>query len=115
MIFIRDIILFLVAWILFFPVTIINFFIVCDPKGYFFSSARNLDIYANREFRSLWDKTLKVPSGYMFGVQGETISSALGKNKRDGTLTKIGKGLCWVLNLLDKNHVEKSIRDSCTL
>lgn len=49
--------------------------------------------------------------GYKFGFIDETISSVLGKNKRDNTLTLLGKALCFVLNLIDKNHVEKSIEN----
>lgn len=49
--------------------------------------------------------------GYKFGFIDETISSVLGKNKRDNTLTCLGKILCFILNLLDKNHVEKSIEN----
>jgi 8-oxo-dGTP diphosphatase len=39
----------------------------------------------------------------------ETISSVLGKNKKANTLSKIGKGLDWILDILDKNHSIKSI------
>ena len=105
-----NILLFLIAWLLFLPLTIWNYFLV-KQKGYFRSSALSLDIYANREFRTLWNKTLRIESGYSFGKEGETISSALGKNERDGTLTKTGKSLVWVLNKLDKNHCQKSIQE----
>ena len=62
------------------------------------------DIWANFEFRTLWNTKLRIDGGYEFGKTGETISSALGKNERDKTLTKTGK-------LLDKNHCEKSIKE----
>lgn len=101
-------ILFLIAWILILPITIINYFLVRD-KGYFRSTALNMDIWANREFRTLWNKILRTEQGYKFGVVGETISSALGKNERDNTLTKTGKVLVWILNKIDKNHCIKSI------
>jgi len=52
-------ILFLIAWILLLPITIINFIVVKNKKGYFRSTALNIDIFANREFRTLWNKTLK--------------------------------------------------------
>ena len=45
----------------------------------------------------------------IFGDPDETISSVLGKNKRDGTLTKTGKILAAILDKLDKNHTIKSI------
>ena len=93
---------------MFLPLTIWNYFLV-NQKGYFRSSALSLDKYANREFRTLWNKYLRTESGYHFGEIGETISSALGKNERDNTLTKTGKRLVWLLNKLDKNHAFKSI------
>jgi len=104
-------ILFLTAYGLFLPLTFINFFNVEDKKGYFRSSALNLDIFANYEFRTTWNKYLRTENGYRFGKKGETISSALGKNQRDNTLTKKGKILCRILNTFDKNHCKNSIND----
>ena len=49
---------------------------------------------------------------YKFGVDGETISSALGKNQLMGTLTKEGKMLVNILNKLEKNHCVKWIDES---
>lgn len=93
------------------PLTVLNFFFVKNKKGYFRSSAVNLDKYANREFRTLWNKTLKKENGYKFGNENETISSALGKNERDKTLTKTGKVLVWILDKIDNNHSIKSINE----
>ena len=74
------------------PLTIINRRYV-DEKygntdGYWQSTAKNIDIWANKEFRATWNAKLIIPSGYKFGIEGETISSALGKNELMGTLTK---------------------------
>jgi hypothetical protein len=102
--------LFIIAYILYLPLSFINFLLVRD-RGYFMSSAVNLDKFANREFRTLWNKTLRLENGYHFGNVNETISSALGKNERDGTLSTAGKCLVWVLDKLDKNHCQKSIDD----
>lgn len=101
-------ILFLIAYILFLPMTFINFFTV-RKKGYFRSTAVNIDIFANREFRATWNKHLITFGGYKFGKPGETISSALGKNKKQETLSKKGKLLCRILDLIDKDHCIKSI------
>ena len=103
--------LFITAYILFFPLTIWNYFIVEKKKGYFRSSALSLDIYANKEFRSLWNRYLKTGKGYSFGVTRETISSALGKNERDKTLTKKGKILVKLLNWIDEDHCKDSINN----
>jgi len=54
---------------------------------------------------------LRIDGGYEFGKTGETISSALGKNQRDNTLTNCGKILVTILDFLDKNHCKKSIKE----
>jgi hypothetical protein len=107
-------ILFLIAYILLLPLTVINYFVVLftskdHAKGYFKSTAINMDKFGNREFRTLWNKTLRKENGYKFGNYKETISSALGKNQRDGTLSTTGKILVWILDKIDKNHSIKSI------
>ena len=103
--------LFIIAYLLYWPLTIINFFFVENKKGYFKSSAITIDKLTNREFRTLWNKTLKTEKGYKFGAEDETISSALGKNQRDNTLTKTGKNLVCILDKIDKNHCLNSIND----
>ncbi|MGD1319147.1 hypothetical protein [Chryseobacterium sp. 2R14A] len=112
--FLVDVLLFLVAFVLLLPLTVINFFVVLfttkdHAKGYFRSTAVNIDKFGNREFRKLWNLTLRTENGYEFGNPEETISSALGKNERDGTLSRPGKVLTWLLNTLDKDHCKKSI------
>ena len=102
--------LFIIAYLLFLPLSMVNFMLV-RTKGYFKDSAISLDKYANREFRTLWNKTLRKINGYQFGNIGETISSALGKNERDNTLTKTGKALVWILNQLEKDHCFLSIKE----
>ena len=107
---ISHIILFVIAWLLILPLTIINFFLVHD-KGYFLSTARSIDVWANYEFRTLWNATLikKDVDYYKFGIKYETISSALGKNKRINSLSKAGKLLVFILDTIDKNHTENAI------
>lgn len=101
-------ILYIIAYLLFWPLSLVNFFFVDKEKGYFRSSALSLDKYANREFRTLWNKTLKTENGYKFGAENETISSVLGKNLRDKTLTKAGKLL---VNILSKKHCFNAISE----
>jgi len=101
--------LFIIAYILFLPLSLINYCVVKNKKGYFKSSAISLDKFGNREFRTLLNKALKIESGYKFGNMNETISGVLGKNERDKTLSKTGKCLVYILNKLDKNHCLKSI------
>ena len=110
-----NLLLFLVAWILILPLTVWNLIVVYqkygNTKGYFRSTALSIDIWANREFRTLWNDKLKIDRGYEFGKENETISSALGKNQRDNTLTSCGKILVAILDFLDENHCIKSIKE----
>lgn len=101
--------LFIIAYILFLPLSLINYCVVKNKKGYFKSSAISLDKFGNREFRTLLNLTLRLKTGYKFGNMNETISGVLGKNERDKTLSKIGKCLVYILNKIDKNHCLKSI------
>ena len=89
-------ILFIIAYVLYFPLTLINFLLVRN-KGYFRDSALTLDKLANREFRTLWNKTLINENGYPFGNIEETISAVLGHNIQRKTLTKTGKVLVFIL------------------
>jgi hypothetical protein len=112
------IILYIVAVILFVPLTIINFVCVLVKYGvkwttidrFFYETAVDIDRFANRNFRTLWNLTLQ-RNGYKFGNINETISSALGKNKLNNTLTIAGKVLCFILDKLDDNHCIKSIQN----
>ena len=110
-----NLLLFLFAWFLIPPLTVWNLIIVNrkygNTKGYFRNTALSIDIWANREFRTLWNTQLRIDGGYEFGVVGETISSALGKNQRDKTLSKKGKLLVKILDFLDENHCMKSIKE----
>jgi hypothetical protein len=127
--------LFLIAWVLWLPLTFINYFLV---KGdYFLSSAISLDRYANREFRTLWNKTLRLESMAEFGDIKDTISCVLGRiqiesfetkifslnlwywyNKKYkivyinySKLTLLGNILCFLLDNIDKDHCKKSVKN----
>ena len=110
-----NLLLFLVAWILILPLTVWNLIVAYQKngsvKGYFRSTALSIDIWANREFRTLWNVKLRIENGYEFGREGETISSALGKNQRDNTLSKTGKLLVKILDFFDENHCKNSIKE----
>lgn len=113
-------ILAIVAKIIYFAVGFINpiivaikyrkeraFFRIQDE--YWKTSALELDIYGNYAYRATWNMAFQ-RNGYEFGVKGETISSALGKNQRDNTLTSVGKAMCWILDNLDEDHCMNSIK-----
>jgi 8-oxo-dGTP diphosphatase len=86
-----------------------------QPKKYFFRIAVSLDQLANvicLENLNAWliiDK-----SKHLFGNPDETISSVLGKNKLNGTLSKFGRFIDKVLNKLDDNHSINSIEEDET-
>ena len=107
-------ILFLVAIIVFLPLSVINIILVIFKGGnlsnYFKETAIDIDRFGNRNLRTLLNSTLQ-NNGYKFGDERETISSALGKNKIQNTLTKIGIIICDILDYLDKNHCIKSIKE----
>lgn len=119
--------LLIIATGLIIPLTAINRHYV-DEKygntdGYWQSTAKNIDIWANKEFRATWNARLVqaievnvvIIYPYKFGVDGETISSALGKNQLLGTLTAEGKKLVKILNRLEKDHcilwIDKTVGD----
>lgn len=82
-------------------------------NGYLRSFAIDVDRFGNHHFRSLFNATLITADGYKFGDFRETISSVLGKNQRDKTLTRTGEVLVFILDKIDKNHCEKSITELC--
>lgn len=121
----QNFLVFIIATILFLPLTAINiiFVVLVNGRnifkvigGYFYSSAFNIDRFANSEFRTLWNSILLSREAksekyyYEFGDICETISYVLGKNKQMNTLSKTGILLCKILNFFDKDHVEKAIR-----
>ncbi len=53
----------------------------------------------------LWVKK----EGYKFGNRDETISSVLGKNKQNNTLTVFGKSIDKILDFIDADHSLNSI------
>jgi hypothetical protein len=90
--------LFIIALVLIFVLTIVNFFQVKHKRGYFRSTALNLDVWGNVEFRTFWNNHLiKENLSNPFGLQGETISSVLGKNIITKNLKNTGKVLVWIL------------------
>lgn len=107
------ILLFIIATILWIPLTVINWVFVAFQYGlsneYFLQTAIDIDRFGNHNFRCFLNTTMQY-NGYAFGDVNETISSALGKNQRDKTLTKFGNIICNILDFLDKNHCKKSIK-----
>lgn len=105
--------LFLIASILWLPLTFLNWIAVAFKYGlsnsFFRSTAVDIDRFGNRNFRTLFNAVLIEPNGYQFGNVNETISSVLGKNQQTKTLSRIGKFLAYILDKIDKNHCINSI------
>lgn len=76
----------------------------------FLSIAHSIDQTGNVMCSNLFnDLLLDNKKQYIkFGNADETISSVLGKNKKQGSLNALGGVLVNMLNFLDKNHVEKA-------
>lgn len=104
-------ILFLIAYILLLPLVIFNALNV-RSKSYFKDTAISIDKFGNRELRFSLNKYLitKNSKSHFWDIK-ETISSVLGKNQRDKTLTWLGKLICKILDTIDKNHCQKSIQE----
>ena len=75
-----------------------------------FSIAQCLDELGNVAYQELWNDFLIKPNGYKFGNPHETISSSLGKNFELGTLSKTGRLLNNILNIIQPNHSILSIQ-----
>ena len=70
-----------------------------------------LDQIGNAVCRDMFNRLLIEEDGYKFGKVQETISSVLGKNERDWTLSLGGLLLVIVLDSIDKDHCKNSIQD----
>ena len=75
----------------------------------FLSIATSIDASGNVVCKDLFNLILIHKGGYEFGKRKETISSVLGKNQRDGTLTDMGKAVAFILDKIDPNHCANSI------
>lgn len=109
------VLLYIIATILFLPLTALNFVCVLwkskSEKGFFgvvqrffFQGAIDIDKFGNHNFRVLFNVILKKKGGYGFGRINETISSALGKNQRDGTLSWVGIVVMYILWAFDYKY-----------
>ena len=82
---------------------------------YWMDVAISLDQLGNVACQHLFNVTLikSIPHKrkYRFGKPDETISSVLGKNKRQGTLSGLGGFIDFILGKIDHNHSIKSIEE----
>jgi len=78
-------------------------------SNYFKRVAISIDQEGNVIMSVLFNDILRKAGGHRFGNPDETISSVLGVNKINNTLTLLGVFISYILNKIEKNHVEKSI------
>lgn len=76
---------------------------------WFYRTARAIDVFANVNGSEFFDAIFIVDGGYKFGNPKETISSVIGKNQRDKTLSIAGKILRYMLDKIDQDHCLNSI------
>ena len=81
-------------------------------NGYFRNEALAIDRFGNSQYRSLFNAWFIKEKGYQHGNINETISSVLGKNQRDETLTKFGMLITKIIDRMDENHCKKSINEN---
>lgn len=78
-------------------------------KIWFYRTSYSVDQTGNVIGNNLMNDILIKKGGYQFGNPDETISSVIGKNYRDDTLTVLGKSIRFILDSLDYNHCLNSI------
>lgn len=114
-----ELILLIISIVLFIIVGTIGFFyslIVAMLRGlkdYFLTVAISFDQTGNAVCRHLFNDILRRPGGHKFGNPDETVSQVLGVNTYhypESKLFRLGRGLVWILNKIDKNHIEKAYR-----
>ena len=76
---------------------------------YFLQMAISIDQLGNVIMQHLLNALWITADGYKFGNRDETISSALGRNKKMGTLSGFGKAMDSLLDFIDPNHTLDSI------
>ena len=81
---------------------------------WFWRTAKTIDIFANVNGAEFFNAIFITEGGYKFGNKKETISSVIGKNQRDKTLSIAGKILRWVLDKISPDHCLNSINLDAT-
>ncbi len=76
---------------------------------YLLKVAISIDQLGNVMMQDLLNQLWVQEGGYKFGNRDETISSALGRNRKLGTLTALGRGIDKFLDTIDPDHSLNSI------
>lgn len=83
-----------------------------ELNRYFYGLALDINMFSNGAFKTLWNKTLIIPTGYKFGDRREPMSSALGKNFVGATYSRRGLALICTIDIIDfPLHCKRAIKD----
>ncbi len=113
------ILLFLISIVLFITTTPIGFLygffyrlftdFLKGLGGYFLEIAVSIDQLGNVVMQHILNLLWIKRKGYKFGNRDKTISSVLGKNQEENTLSGFGKLIVSILDTIDPDHVFDSI------
>ena len=80
--------------------------------GFFYTLALSIDQLGNVlcavPFQYIFTKG---DNALKFGNPDDTVSYVIAINQKRGTLTGMGKALAWVLDFVDKDHLQKAINN----
>jgi len=78
---------------------------------WFYKMALSLDQFGALACSKLLKVTLtKGENAHPFTDEDDTASYVIGRNKYRGTLTRFGRWIDYILNILDKEHTDKAIK-----
>ena len=66
-----------------------------------FKNAFAIDVFGNEHYETFWNWAFRTKNGYKFGKKGETISKAMAKNMKQGTLSWFGWICAFFINVAD--------------
>jgi len=69
-----------------------------------------MSMLTNFNYASILNNVLISKDGYKFGNSLETVSSVLGKNQLNNTLSPFGMMLISLMDIFDKDHAIKSVK-----
>jgi len=111
----KNLILLIIALFLFITIGSVSFVYTVIKRllnacnSYFWQISLSLDQSGNVICQDPFNDILLKPEAEVkFGNEDQTISYVLGVNKKEGHLFFAGKVLAWIINLIDKMHIEKA-------
>jgi hypothetical protein len=88
---------------------ILGLILAKNRNDYMFFNALSIDQTGNTIGAPVFNKWLVKEKVYQFGDPDDTISYVLGKNEAVSNLTKLGKGIVWILNFIDPGHTQMAV------